>query len=196
MVATDPRDVGFRPTDSEILPEYQPLSRLSLASLIAALLSPVALVHPLLWIVPVIAVLLAILALRTIDRFDGELRGSGLARTALVVALLFGSWAVVWNMSYQYLVGRQARHYSQAWLELIKKGQLYEAHQLSMSLQLACRGNQSLEVTYKESDDAPEAVGTGQGSRLGRDRSRFECKWRNCRHPTRTSSRIRQCTSY
>ena len=156
MVATDPRDVAFRPTDSETLPEYQPLSRLSLASLLAALLSPIALVHPLLWIVPVIAALLAILALRTIKRFEGELRGSGLARTALVASLLFGSWAFVWNMSYQYLVGRQACHYSQAWLELIKNGRLYEAHQLSMSLTARVPPQDSLEETYKKAT-APAA---------------------------------------
>ena len=150
MVATDPRDVGFRSTDSETLPEYQPLSRLSLASLLAALLSPIALVHPLLWIVPVIAALLAILALRAIHHSDGELRGSGLARTALVVSLLFGSWAVVWSMSYQYIVGRQARHYSQAWLDLIKNGRLYEAHQLSMSLTARVPPQDSLEETYKK----------------------------------------------
>jgi len=148
MVATDPRDAGFRAAESEILPDYQPLSRLAVASLVAALLSPTALAHPLLWIVPAVTVLLAGLALRSIGRSEGELRGGGLARWSLATALLFICWAVAWNASHQYLIGRHARHYSQAWFDLIQKGRLYDAHQLMLPFEMRAPVSDSLEETY------------------------------------------------
>lgn len=155
MAALEPHEVGFRLTDVEILPEYQPLSRLALAGLLAALLSPIALAHPLLWIVPLTAGLLSALALRSIRRSEGELRGSGLAQTALFAALLFGCWAVAWNLSHYYVVGRQARRYAEAWLELVKEGRLYEAHQLTMSASSRVPGNESLEDLYGRATSPP-----------------------------------------
>jgi len=153
-MTTGHHEVGFRTTDPEELTDYQSFSRLAIAALILGILSATALIQPLLWVVPVVAVILSFVAMRQIALSDERPSGRVLAITGLSLAVIFGSWASTWYLSRYFLLVRQAREHSEAWLNLVREGRLYEAHQLSISYSERARPGEKLEPLYTAPRDA------------------------------------------
>src|SRR5688500_10904316 len=79
--------------DETALASYQGVSIMAVLALLLGVASALALVHPFLWVVPPVAVVLSILAIRAIDAPDSNLTGRRLAIAGLALALLFGLWA-------------------------------------------------------------------------------------------------------
>jgi hypothetical protein len=73
---------------------YGSISPLAVSSLLLALISPLALYGPQVWIVPVLGILAAIRAQRSIRDSEGTLTGMWMARLALPLGLLFLSAGV------------------------------------------------------------------------------------------------------
>lgn len=156
-MATPEQEGLFRTADSEELVDYQPFSRLAIVSLLLGILSATALIQPLLWAVPAVAAALSLVAMRRIALSEVRLPGRGLAVAGLGLALLFGSWAPAWYLSRYYVLVRQARERSETWLELIRQGRLYEAHQLAIPHGDRARPGENLEALYtapRPKDDA------------------------------------------
>jgi hypothetical protein len=133
MTAPESPAAEFSSNEIGTIAEYRPISRLALASLIVGMMSLAALIHPLLWSVPLVVVVLAVLALRRIAASHGELRGAPAARTGLGLALFFASWAMTWYLIDSYMITNQAREYGESWLQLLSSGRVYEAHQLTLA---------------------------------------------------------------
>lgn len=121
--------MGFSPETGEIQP-HRTVSRLALAAGFVTLLSPTALIHPLLVVVPLAAAVLSFLTLLTIN---SEQVGRTLAICALVPALGFAAYSPTRYFSRQQRVFESAERYANQWLQLIAEGRSFEAHQLSLT---------------------------------------------------------------
>jgi hypothetical protein len=120
--------------NSPEVPEFRSLSPLSALSLVLGLASPVALVAPLLVVVPVAAALFALLALAKIRNSDGALTGERLARWSLALALAALAATLVRAPVRDTLFRRQARVAAGDWLELMAT-QHYDDARLLLSAQ-------------------------------------------------------------
>jgi hypothetical protein len=139
-------------------PRYRTVSRLAMVSLVLAILSSLALLRPLLWIVPFTAAALAVCALASISRRSSELSGRTVALLALAIALMIGVWAPTRHLGRERYLTRQAAQYSRQWLELLHEGRLYDAHQHHLPLKDRAKAGTSLEEEYEKRDTQQEAA--------------------------------------
>jgi hypothetical protein len=115
--------------DAEIA-QYRVLPAPAAAGLILGLLSPVAMIDPLLWIVPPLGIVFSGLALRQISRGGQALTGYKVALWGLALSLFFGTAAPVNWFGYRWMVRREARQFAGAWFEFLAHDQPQKAHQL------------------------------------------------------------------
>jgi len=134
-------------TENDHVNDYRQLSRLAVCSLPLGLLSALSLISPLLWFVPLIAVVIALGGLWRISRAN-ELTGRWLALFGLGLAILFGTWAMTWTVSRRMVLNHQARKHATEWLVLMQKGNYMKAHQLGMSYFERLPPSSSLEEFY------------------------------------------------
>ncbi len=139
---------------------YQRLSRFAIWSIPLGLLSALALVSPLLWFVPVLAIVFALVGLRVIAGSQ-ETTGRTLALLGLGLAVLFGTWGVSWTTARRARLNRQAREYATEWLSLMQQEQYMEAHQLSLDFYSRLPQGSSLAAHYapdeSDSPDSPDS---------------------------------------
>ncbi len=140
--------------DEKAVTTYRSISVTAVLALLFGCASALALVHPFLWVIPAVAVVTAIFALRAIANEGANLAGRGLAIAGLILALFFGGWAPTRIVTRQWHLYRQARPYADQWLELLRAGKIYEAHQLMQAADERQKPGTSLEVFYKNSADA------------------------------------------
>jgi len=120
---SDPQD-----TDSG---QYQAISGLAVVGLLVALASPAAFGHPLLWAVPLAAVVICVLALRQIAREAPAMIGRKAALTGLAVALLFGAAAPAQRYTYGWLVDAEARRFAAQWFEFMRQNEREKSYELT-----------------------------------------------------------------
>jgi hypothetical protein len=142
-----PEDSRFSSNEAETLVEYEPIDRLALAVLLLGIASIFALIHPLLWALPILAIALAAFALRRIA-IQQRQSGRRSALWGLGLALLFGSCAFTWTLTANYLMSSQARKCCDTWLALLRDGELYKAHQLTMRFEERLSTDDSLDKFY------------------------------------------------
>jgi hypothetical protein len=119
----------FDAADEEVV-RYRALSSLAVAGLLAGLLSPLAMFAVALWLVPLAAVLLSAFALRRIATRWPALIGRPAALAGLMLGAAFLVAAPVDNVVYRYYLRQQARQFAEIWIDAVRHGQVYKAHQL------------------------------------------------------------------
>lgn len=127
---SNPAPSVFHDGDEFVDTGYRRVTLWAIAALLAGIGSFAALVAPLLWVVPLVAIGCGWAALRAIRLQDEVLGGRKLA----VVGMFLGSLALAWCLS-SYFVHMQlayayARVHANTWFELLKAKRLHEAHQL------------------------------------------------------------------
>ena len=132
MSESDRSEMRFGGRDEPDLLEYRPVSRLALLALALGLSSSLALLGPLLLIVPAVTVVVAFLATWAIKRSGVAMIGRTVAIAGLLLALLFASWATARSGARQWLIYGQARRFSDHWMSLVNRGEFHQAHQLAM----------------------------------------------------------------
>lgn len=113
--------------------DYRPLSLTALFAVLLGLASGLALVDPLLAIVPLAAIVLAVVALRRIASASGGLSGRRLAVSGLCLAALFLGWGLAKHFYHQAHVASQAREFADDWLWVLSAGDLPRAFQLHVA---------------------------------------------------------------
>jgi len=98
------------------VPEYRSLSGLSVVALLLGLASPLALLSPILVIVPLACVAVALLALAKIANSGSGLTGAALARSGLVLAIVFGVALPVRALVRNELLIRQVDPVARDWM--------------------------------------------------------------------------------
>jgi hypothetical protein len=102
--------------------EYQSLSPLAAIALALGVLSPLALVSPLLLAVPAAAAGVALLALAKIGSSEGALTGARIARFGLALAIVFAVATFVRDPVRNSLMRRQTAALAQQWLTHLTRG--------------------------------------------------------------------------
>jgi hypothetical protein len=126
------RTTTFSNREAPDVGQYRSVSWLAVTALVLGCLSALALAHPSLWLVPLLATISAVAALHAIGRRDG-LIGRKAAVWGSVVALFFGSWAVTKHFGDRATVYREARILGQEWLQLVVADKKSAAHQLMLA---------------------------------------------------------------
>ena len=148
MSEVETRQARFSsPEQPEELKEYRRLSLFAISAFVFGLLSITALAHPILWLLPLLAIILATIALIRIQQ-GGDLAGRPLAVIGLALALLFGSCSVTWTWAREATLSRQAQSHVEHWFNLLAEGQFLVAHQLTKAPYERLTPQQSLEEYY------------------------------------------------
>ena len=110
--------------------EYRSLSPLAAVALILGLLSPTALVTPLLLVVPASAAGAALLALAKIRSSDRAQTGARMAQWGLALAVVFGVATFVRDPVRAALMRRQTATLARDWLTLLAEGRIDDSLRL------------------------------------------------------------------
>lgn len=112
--------------------EYHAVAPAAVGSLILGLLSPVALVGSLLWIVPALGIGLAALALRSIRNSKGDLAGRGTALIGLGLSMVSIAAAPAQMTFTRQHLAAAARPIVDAYFDFLRHGEPHKALQLTV----------------------------------------------------------------
>lgn len=148
MTVTGDSQAQFSELDQLELSEYRPLNRAALGTFILGCLSAISLVHPGLIVIPILTVFMAVIALRQLQSAELKQSGRALATIGLYVAALFGSWTGFHHLTRSAHLYHQAQAFAEQWLNLLREGKAYEAHQLLVRESERVAPGTSLEQHY------------------------------------------------
>lgn len=134
----------------EELVEYRELSIPALVGWVVSLLSPLALVRPLFFAIPMLAFALSVWGLVNISLRPTTLSGRKLAMWGLALALCFGTAGACNYLTYTAMDIRSGQVFAQQWMTLMVEGRDKEACQLSLSTYQRVTGR-GLEVSFRKS---------------------------------------------
>lgn len=124
--------IKFSSREEESLVEYSTISILAIIGLLLGVASALAMVGPVLWIVPPLAVVVSTIAWRRIADSPG-LTGRNVAMMGIALAIFFGTAAPARMVSRKTILYRHARPIATAWFQLLAKKDLQAAHQWTLS---------------------------------------------------------------
>ncbi len=130
-MSTDPRPQPTDDQDAEI-GRYRALSASAVVSLIFGLLSPLAIVDWLLWIIPLLGMVFGLRALWCIAQRAPELAGRRAAVLGLLLSVLFGAMGVTDKFAHRWMLHREARQFAEAWLQYLVGTEPEKAFQLTI----------------------------------------------------------------
>jgi hypothetical protein len=107
--------------------DYRPVSKLAVAALVAGVLSALALVNPIGWVIPLVALGLAVAALFDVNRPGAAKAGGWAAVAGLALAVGFGAQAVTSSVVSRWLVERRAAAVARHWIDAVRAGRLADA---------------------------------------------------------------------
>lgn len=120
--------------------------------LLIGLVSWAAFFSYLLWVVPLLAIVVSGYGLAQIYRYWPALTGAAAARWGIALGMVFGLGAVVHAGAQRWALEVEARRVANMWIELVRKGDLYRAHQLSLDPRARMDAAADLERGYEQSD--------------------------------------------
>ncbi len=124
--------------DSNALPadrdaaQYRAVSAWAVTALVLGILSPLAFVGPVLWLVPLLCVVAALIAMWKISSSAGDLVGWNIALLGLLLAILFGLAAPVHTLTRQYWLETRAEVIAQEFIDFLRQGRPQAAFQLTL----------------------------------------------------------------
>ena len=136
------------------LTQYRAISFWAVATLVAGLAAPLALIGPLLWWVPLVTIPLALLAFRQLRQPDPRYVGHTAAVIGVCSAALFFGWAITQRVSREARLVQEAQKLADDYLELILAGKIPEAHQIQTSAARRQANEANLEAYYEAQVEA------------------------------------------
>jgi hypothetical protein len=109
---------------------YRGLCGFAVAGLLAGLLSPLAIFYTTMIVFPLAAVAASAIGLRQIAAQAPNLTGRKAALAGLFLGFAFLVAAPADAMLYRYFVRREARQFAAAWIDDVRNGKVYQAHDL------------------------------------------------------------------
>lgn len=130
--------------------DYRAVSISAVAGLLLGLASVSAFLHPLLWLIPLLAAGVCLFALAQLRRYAPGLTGRGAAVTGLSLALVFGIAAPIHAALHRAMIDREAKRVGLLWLADVRAGKLYEAHQMTVDPEVRLPVTDNLAASYRE----------------------------------------------
>jgi hypothetical protein len=115
--------------DAEVA-QYQAVSGLAVVALIFGLLSPLAVVHPSFWVIPLAGILLSLLALRQIARDVPARIGRKAARVGLAISMVSIAAGVSMKTTRCLMLDAEARRFTGYLFRYLRQDDAFRAHQL------------------------------------------------------------------
>ena len=137
---------------------YSSISPAAIVALLLGLLSFFAVNNLLLLILPALAIIAAIMSLSAIARSDGGLSGRWAAVAGLALALLFASSAIVKATTRAWHVRSEGVAFADRWVDLVRRGDLQQAHQWHLPAAQRQNAGTSLTQFYHDSKVAQEEL--------------------------------------
>ena len=134
MNSESPKMFGGRrwETSDQETESYRGISAFSIIAAFFGVLSPMAFFHPVLWTIPVLALIFTALTFYSLNRRPGELLGRAGAVFAMVMALISGVGAASEWGFYRFLIDREAKVFVDAWFDTLLEGRGIEAYEFQM----------------------------------------------------------------
>jgi len=131
--------------------EYRSVSPVAIIAAVLGVASLVVLVSDAvgMWLLPALAILAALMALRQIATATPPRVGRGLAWIALALGLITLIAAPVSRFTRLAWAEREAIVAARQWIEHIRKGQRRAAHELTLPLAVRCPRNETLSHCYR-----------------------------------------------
>ncbi len=126
---------------------YRTISRSAVTALILAMLSLSAFASPALWIAPILAGFLALVALRGIRKTE-HLTGAGIAGLAIFLSAFTLVAAPTRHLSRRHTLTTQAREHVDSWCKLVIDGKLPQAYELTLEYTDRNAAGVDLETLY------------------------------------------------
>lgn len=130
------------------LQTYRAISPCAPLAVLCGLASALALVHPLLWTVPLAGMLVAWVGIKQISA-DSGYTGRQTLLWGLALSLLFGTMAPVRYVSRHWMLSREAKRLAADWIGLIRQGDVLQAHQWTLSATERASADASLARYYE-----------------------------------------------
>jgi|GEM_PF-2520846 hypothetical protein len=147
-----------RHPDDDAIARYSAVSRPAILALFLGLASALALVSPILVIVPLAAAAAAVVALRQIAASGGQYSGRWAATIGLCLAMLFAGWGLSREWTRDARLQRQARQYAESWLQVVREGQIQRADQFTHSPHSRLSSDAAIAEFYKSNKEAAESM--------------------------------------
>lgn len=154
MSQTVDQDSRFSDVEIPQFEGYKPLSVLAIIAFVVALLSPMAAIGLLFWILPAVSLVLSIVTMRSLSRPEATASGKGLAVTGFLLTILVVGYVGGRNHSRQQAIYDKARAHCQSWLQMLVDRKLITAHQLTFR------------VYERETGDLQRAYSMGEGEAM------------------------------
>jgi hypothetical protein len=106
---------------------YRPVSGLAVAALVAGGGSALVLFTPLAAVLPLVAGVLAVVALADLRRSEGRRVGRAAALAGLALAIGFTAQAIAGSAIEQWIAGRRARATALAWIDAVREERFADA---------------------------------------------------------------------
>jgi hypothetical protein len=135
MTEGDPgyREAMLRTTDEADVVSYRAVSKVAVVSALIGAFSFLALMHPILVLLPLTAVVLAVVALRAIRVSTAGLTGRALAVVGLALGALFLSAAATRTVSRDWIMTRRGRQFAADWLQLVAADEREKAYEMTLT---------------------------------------------------------------
>ena len=115
--------------------DYRRVNPWALASFVVGLLSVLAFIGPLLWIVPAAAIAFGMLALRAIHAQPESFTGRKLALTGMAIATILLSSILAHSYAHNKMITAHGRVFGERWMRMLGEKRFAEAYQLRQSHQ-------------------------------------------------------------
>jgi hypothetical protein len=125
-------DLRFSENRDAEVAEYRSLSGAAVGGLLLGLLSPAALVDPVVWFLPLLGISVSLYALLRIRRNASSLTGRKAALWGLCLSLCFAAAAPSDWCYYRYRIREEAKQYAAEWFDLLAAGRPEKAFQLTL----------------------------------------------------------------
>jgi len=109
---------------------YRPVSKVAVAAVVVGLLSSLALMTPLLWILPLLGIALAIVGLADVARLGAEKVGRAAALLGLALSIGFGAQAVTAAVVSHTTTQGRVSTVASMWLDALRENRLADAQSM------------------------------------------------------------------
>lgn len=151
-------DVHITDSQDAVLAEYRPIAAQAVLGLLFGLISPLAMIDVMLWLIPALGLLFSWLALRRIKKAGSEIGGRKMALCGLTLSVLFLAAAPSDWLAYRRMVAEEARQFSTQWFRYVTQDEPQKACQLTASPQMRRPLDKNLWTFYRNNPKERERL--------------------------------------
>jgi hypothetical protein len=122
---------AFAEEADDTLVEYRPVNAVAVAAFIVSLGSFLAVTDKFFLFIPIVAVILALVGFAVFAGSSRSLIGRRLCAVALCIGLFHATWIVGYEGLRRWFITSHAQPVVEEWIEYLRRGELYQAHQLT-----------------------------------------------------------------